>query len=128
MRCIGRGLESLKPFCAVLSLPNPVEQKSYDVINNTLSLVMKEVTEESMKRASVEETSSSPDNLLVVNAGKGRLTDSLIDKLAHCYGNAIRCKSTNLKEMRKAILVVWGHSCITDDEPMHWFCSANPNA
>ncbi|GFY12259.1 uncharacterized protein TNCV_283621 [Trichonephila clavipes] len=244
-----------------MSLPNPVEQKSYDVINNKLSRVMKEVAEESMKRAAVEENSSSPDNLLTgpkqgkvldrevlssfckgcdsykgvkfgikynkwqrahkiscrknysgsagkmevdgmlrifnrseklhnlkysnyigdgdtktFNAlsenkpygddhlilkiecvghvqkrmgtrlrklklvyskkklsdgktigGKGRLTDSLIDKLAHYYGNAIRCNSTSVKEMRKAIWAVWGHSCSTDDEPMHWFCPTNPN-
>ncbi|GFX74305.1 uncharacterized protein TNCV_3452531 [Trichonephila clavipes] len=58
MRCIGQGLESLKTFCVVMSLPNPVEQKSYDVINNKLSRVMKEVAEESMKRAAVEENSS----------------------------------------------------------------------
>ncbi|GFU49515.1 uncharacterized protein TNCV_1590611 [Trichonephila clavipes] len=199
MRCIGQGLESLKTFCAVMSLPNPVEQKSYDVINNKLSRVMKEVAEESMKRAAVDENSSSPDNLLTVSGdgtwkkrghssligvctvikgktgdgdtktfnvlsenkpygddhliqkiecvghvqkrmgtrlrklklvyskkklsdgktigGKGRLTDSLIDKLAHYYGNAIRCNSTSVKEMRKAIWAVWDHSCSTDDEP-----------
>ncbi|GFU03618.1 hypothetical protein TNCV_199701 [Trichonephila clavipes] len=51
-------------FCAVMSLPKPVEQKkSHDVINNKLSRVMKEVAEESMKMAAVEEYSSSPDNL-----------------------------------------------------------------
>ncbi|GFT11223.1 uncharacterized protein TNCV_1143671 [Trichonephila clavipes] len=283
MRCIGQGLESLKTFCAVMSLPNPVEQKSYDVINNKLSRVMKEVAEESTKRAAVEENSSSPDNLLTVSGdgtwktrghssfigvctvigaetgkvldrevlssfckgcdsyngvkfgikynkwqralkiscrknysgsagkmevdgmlrifnrseklhnlkysnyigdgdtktfnalsenkpygddhliqkiecvghvqkrmgtrlrklklvyskkklsdgktigGKGRLTDSLIDKLAHYYGNASRCNSTSVKEMRKAIWAVWRHSCSTDDEPMHWFCPTNPN-
>ncbi|GFU13707.1 uncharacterized protein TNCV_939341 [Trichonephila clavipes] len=283
MRCIGQGLESLKTFCAVMSLPNPVEQKSYDIINNKLSRVMKEVAEESMKRAAVEENSSSPDNLLTVSGdgtwktrghssligvctvigaetgkvldrevlssfwkgcdsykgvkfgikynkwqrahkiscrknyfgsagkmevdgmlrifnrseklhnlkysnyigdgdtktfnalsenkpygddhliqkikcvghvqkrmgtrlrklklvysknklpdgktigGKGRLTDSLTDKLAHYYGNAIRCNSTSVKEMRKAIWAVWGHFCSTDDEPMHWFCPTNPN-
>ncbi|GFT74208.1 uncharacterized protein TNCV_4081291 [Trichonephila clavipes] len=59
--------------------------------------------------------------------GKGRLTDSLIDKLSHYYGNTIRCNSTSVKEMRKAIWAVWGHSCSTDDEPMHWFCPTNPN-
>ncbi|GFS97816.1 uncharacterized protein TNCV_2017881 [Trichonephila clavipes] len=148
MRCIGQGLESLKTFCAVMNLPNPVEQKSYDVINNKLSRVMKEVAEESMKRAAVEENSSSPDNLLtvsgdgtwktrghssligvctVIRAETGRLTDSLIDKLAHYYGNAIRCNSTSVKEMRKAIWAVWGHSCSTVDEPMHWFGPTNPN-
>ncbi|GFY16175.1 uncharacterized protein TNCV_2348201 [Trichonephila clavipes] len=192
-----------------MSLPNPFEQKSYDVINNKLSRVMKEVAEESMKRAAVEENSSSPDNLLTVSGdgtwktrghssligvctvigaetgdgdtktfnalsenkpygdnhliqkiecvghvqkrmgtrlrklklvyskkklsdgktigGKGRLTDSLIDTLAHYYGNAIQCNSTSVKEMRKAIWAVWGHSCSTDDEPMHWFCPTNPN-
>ncbi|GFU04750.1 uncharacterized protein TNCV_4377761 [Trichonephila clavipes] len=283
MRCIGQGLESLKTLYAVMSLPNPVEQKSYDVINNKLSLDMKEVTEERMKRAAVEENSSSPDNRLMVSGdstwktrghlsligvctvigaetgkvldmevlstfckgcdsykgvkfgikynkcqrahkisyrknysgsagkmevdwmlrifnrseklhslkysnyigdgdtktfnalsenkpygddhliekiecvghvqkrmgtrlrklklvyskkklsdgktigGRGRLTDSLIDKLAHYYGNAIRCNSTSVKEMRKAIWAVWGHSCSTDDEPMHLFCPTNPN-
>ncbi|GFW06728.1 uncharacterized protein TNCV_3288291 [Trichonephila clavipes] len=167
-----------------MSLPNPVEQKSHDVINNKLSRVMKEVAEESMKMAAVEEYSSSPDNLLTVSGDgtwktrghssligvctvigaetgdgdtktfnalsenkpygddyliqkiervghvqkrMGRLTDSLIDKLAHYYGNAIRCNSTSVKEMRKAIWAVWGHSCSTDDEPIHWFCPTNPN-
>ncbi|GFV60329.1 uncharacterized protein TNCV_3469651 [Trichonephila clavipes] len=113
-----------------MSLPNHFEQKSYDVINNKLSRVMKDVAEESMKRAAVEENSSSPDNLLTVSGdgtwktrghssligvctvigaetgGKGRLTDSLIDTLAHYYGNAIRCNSTSVKKMRKAIWVV----------------------
>ncbi|GFU23807.1 uncharacterized protein TNCV_1592091 [Trichonephila clavipes] len=58
--------------------------------------------------------------------GKGRLTDSLIDKLG-THGNAIRYNSTSVKEMRKAIWAVWGHSCSTDDEPIHWFCPTNPN-
>ncbi|GFW64170.1 uncharacterized protein TNCV_708751 [Trichonephila clavipes] len=66
MRCIGQGLESLETFCTVMSLPNPVEQKSY-VIYNKLSLVMKEVSAESMKRAAVEENSSSPDNLFTLS-------------------------------------------------------------
>ncbi|GFS83714.1 uncharacterized protein TNCV_610611 [Trichonephila clavipes] len=60
-------------------------------------------------------------------SAKGRLTDSLIDKLAHYYCNATRCNSTSVKEMREAIWAVWGHSCSTDDEPMHWFCPTNPN-
>ncbi|GFV26532.1 CCHC-type domain-containing protein [Trichonephila clavipes] len=80
-----------------MSLPNPVEQKSHDVINNKLSRVMKEVAEESMKMAAVEENSSSPDNLLTVSGDgtwKTRGHSSLID---------------------------------TDDEPMHWFCPTNPN-
>ncbi|GFW16937.1 uncharacterized protein TNCV_2760651 [Trichonephila clavipes] len=84
--------------------------------------IMKVVAEESMKRAAVEENSSSPDNGKWLEDERtfivdwSRLTDSLIDKLAHYYGNAIRCNSTSVKEMRKAIWAVWGHSCSTDDE------------
>ncbi|GFU64092.1 uncharacterized protein TNCV_481761 [Trichonephila clavipes] len=33
----------------------------------------------------------------------------------------------SVKELRKAIWAVWGHSCSTDDEPMHWFCPTNSN-
>ncbi|GFT77167.1 uncharacterized protein TNCV_1984551 [Trichonephila clavipes] len=186
MRCIGQGLESLKTFCAVMSLPNPVEQKSYDVINNKLSRVMKEVAEKSMKRAAVEENSSSSDNLLTVSGdgtwktrGHSSLIgvctvigaetgdgdsktfnalsenkpygdDHLIQKI-ECVGHVQKRMGTRLrklklvyskkklsdgktiggkgsvKEMRKAIWAVWGHSCSTDDEPMHWFCPTNPN-
>ncbi|GFW84968.1 uncharacterized protein TNCV_682561 [Trichonephila clavipes] len=165
-----------------MSLPNPVEQKSYDVINNKLSRVMKEVAEESMKRAAVEENSSSPDNLLTVSGdgtwktrghssligvctvigaetGDGDTKtfnalsenkpygdDYLIQKI-ECVGHVQKRMGTRLrklklvyskkklsdgktiggKEMRKAIWAVWGHSCSTDDEPMHWFCPTNPN-
>ncbi|GFS72906.1 uncharacterized protein TNCV_2946671 [Trichonephila clavipes] len=60
--------------------------------------------------------------------GKGRLTDSLIDKLAHYYGNAIRCNSTSVKEMRKAILGCLG--VILAALMMNrytGFCPTNPN-
>ncbi|GFT98059.1 uncharacterized protein TNCV_3362661 [Trichonephila clavipes] len=171
MRCIGQGLESLKTFCAVMSLPNPVEQKSHDVINNKLSRVMKEVAEESMKMAAVEEYSSSPDNLLTVSGDGnwktrghssligvctviGAETGKVLDRevlSSFCKGcdsykgvkfgikynkngkERIRFHVEKLfwlccvKEMRKAIWAVWGHSCSTDDEPMHWFCPTNPN-
>ncbi|GFV66130.1 hypothetical protein TNCV_5073321 [Trichonephila clavipes] len=79
-RDAGQDLESLKIFCAVMSLPNPVGQKSYDVVNNKIPLVMKEVTEESMKKADVEENSSSPDNLLTVSGeGTWKTTEDI-----HC--------------------------------------------
>ncbi|GFT66600.1 uncharacterized protein TNCV_2737871 [Trichonephila clavipes] len=108
-----------------MSLPNPVEQKSYDVINNKLSRVMKEVAEESMKRAAVEENSSSPDNLLTVSGDgtwKTRGHSSLIGVCTVCNRGR-----NSVKEMRKDIWAVWGHSCSTDDGPMHWFCPTNPN-
>ncbi|GFU70371.1 uncharacterized protein TNCV_2916341 [Trichonephila clavipes] len=209
-----------------MSLPNPVEHKSHDVINNKLSRVMKEVAEESMKMAAVKEYSSSPDNLLtvsgdgtwktrghssligvctVIGAETGKVLDREVlssfckgcdsykgvkfgikynknGKRAHkisCRKNysgsagdgdtktfnalsenkpygydyliqKIECVGYVQKRMgtrlRKLILVyskrnylmckgnaeshlgcVWGHSCSTDDEPMHWFCPTNPN-
>ncbi|GFX09254.1 hypothetical protein TNCV_2272761, partial [Trichonephila clavipes] len=36
---------------------------------------------------------------------------------------AVKCKGN----AEKAIWAVWGHSCSTDDEPIHWFCPTNPN-
>ncbi|GFT76916.1 uncharacterized protein TNCV_3597751 [Trichonephila clavipes] len=185
MRCIGQGLESLKTFCAVMSLPNPVEHKSHDVINNKLSRVMKEVAEESMKMAAVKECSSSPDNLLTVSGdgtwktrghssligvctvigaetGDGDTKtfnalsenkpygdDYLIQKI-ECVGYVQKRMGTRLRKLilvyskRNYLMVkllavkckgnaeshlgcVWGHSCSTDDEPMHWFCPTNPN-
>ncbi|GFS35018.1 hypothetical protein TNIN_269121 [Trichonephila inaurata madagascariensis] len=64
MRCISQNLRSIKTTCEVMSFSNPIEQKPYDVINNELSLVTKEVAEESMKRAVFEENSSSSDDIL----------------------------------------------------------------
>ncbi|GFV31673.1 uncharacterized protein TNCV_2189861 [Trichonephila clavipes] len=155
MRCIGQGLESLKTFCAVMSLSNPVEHKSH-VINNKLSRVMKEVAEESMKMAAVEEYSSSPGfngdgdtktfNALSENKPYG--DDYLIQKI-ECVGYVqrewvqdlgklilvyskrnylmVKLLAVKCKEMRKHLGCVWSHSCSTDDEPMHWFCPTNPN-
>ncbi|GFU87298.1 uncharacterized protein TNCV_2715841 [Trichonephila clavipes] len=56
--------------------------------------------------------------------GKVRLTDSLIDKIAHYYGKAIRCNSTSVKEMRKP-LGLFG--VILAALMMNWFCRTNPN-
>ncbi|GFV61426.1 hypothetical protein TNCV_2898011, partial [Trichonephila clavipes] len=68
---------------------------------------MKEVAEESMKMAAVEEYSSSPDNLLTVSGDgtwKTRGHSSLI-----------------------GVCTVIGARNSTDDEPIHWFCPTNPN-
>ncbi|GFT63005.1 uncharacterized protein TNCV_1607701 [Trichonephila clavipes] len=155
-----------------MSLPNPVEQKSHDVINNKLSRVMKEVAEESMKMAAVEEYSSSPDNLLTVSGDGtwktrghssligvctviGAETGKVLDRevlSSFCKGCdsykgvkfGIKYNKNGKERIRfhvekffMALLCkgnaeshlgcVWGHSCSTDDEPMHWFCPTNPN-
>ncbi|GFV39174.1 uncharacterized protein TNCV_1157591 [Trichonephila clavipes] len=112
-----------------MSLPNSVEQKSYDVINNKLSRVMKEVAEESMKRAAVEENSSSPDNLLTVNGDgtwKTRGHSSLI-------GVCTVIGAETGQVLDREVLSSFCKGCDsykgvnTDDEPMHWFCPTNPN-
>ncbi|GFY60932.1 hypothetical protein TNIN_447141 [Trichonephila inaurata madagascariensis] len=54
----------------------PCEERVYQLVNNKLSLAMKEVAEESIKRAAVEQNSSSPDNLLAISGdGSGRRKD-----------------------------------------------------
>ncbi|GFX60394.1 uncharacterized protein TNCV_4076161 [Trichonephila clavipes] len=125
-----------------MSLPNPVEQKSHDVINNKLSRVMKEVAEESMKMAAVEEYSSSPDNLNgdgdtktfnALSENKPYGDDYLIQKI-ECVGHVQKRMGTRLmklklvyskKELSDGKTI--GGKGSTDDEPMHWFCPTNPN-
>ncbi|GFU26918.1 uncharacterized protein TNCV_1914261 [Trichonephila clavipes] len=91
--------------------------------------------------AAVEEYSSSPDNRLTVSGDgtwKTRGHSSLIGvctvigaetgKVLDREVLSSFCKGCDsVKEMRKTIWSVWGHSCSTDDEPMHWFCPTNPN-
>lgn len=54
--------------------------------------------------------------------GKGRLTDSVIDKLTTYYGMAIRQHSNDYKEMQKAIWAIWYHKRSNDKEAIHDFC------
>lgn len=60
--------------------------------------------------------------------GKGRLTDSSINKLTNYYGNAIRGNTASVSDMRTAIWAVWAHTGSSDEEPMHWFCPKGPNS
>ncbi|GFS96111.1 uncharacterized protein TNCV_3309231 [Trichonephila clavipes] len=137
-----------------MSLPNPVEQKSHDVINNKLSRVMKEVAEESMKMAAVEEYSSSPDNLLTVSGDGtwktrghssligvctviGAETGKVLDRevlSSFCKGCdsykgvkfGIKYNKNGKERIRFHVeKLFW--LCCTDDEPIHWFCPTNPN-
>lgn len=54
--------------------------------------------------------------------GKGRLTDSAINRLAVYYGNAIRQHSDSVTNMRKAVWAIYFHTRSSDDEPLHSFC------
>ncbi|GFS66183.1 hypothetical protein TNCV_2511251 [Trichonephila clavipes] len=57
---------------------NPVEQKSYDFIDNKISLVTKKVTEEKHEKGNCRKFSST-DNLLTVRCdGPGRRHSSAI--------------------------------------------------
>ena len=57
--------------------------------------------------------------------GKGRLTDSQIDKIQRQYGIAIRANKKNLVKMRENVWAVYFHKLSTDDNPLHNFCTAN---
>ena len=51
--------------------------------------------------------------------GKGKLTDSMIDKLQNYYGIAIRSNSGNLKSMKRDILASLWHCASTVSRPFH---------
>ena len=51
--------------------------------------------------------------------GKGKLTDSMIDKLHNYYGIAIRSNSGNLKSMKRDILASLWHCASTVRRPFH---------
>ena len=55
--------------------------------------------------------------------GKGKLTDSQIDKLQNYYGIAIRSNVGNLAGMKKAIHASLMHCASTEQCPLHDHCS-----
>jgi hypothetical protein len=58
--------------------------------------------------------------------GPGRLTDSVINKLQVCFGNAIRANKNCFDDMRKAVWAIWFHECSTDLHPQHAFGPKGP--
>lgn len=54
--------------------------------------------------------------------GRGKLTDSLIDKLQNYYGIAIRCNVGNLAGMKKAIHASLMHCASSEARPLHDHC------
>nr|XP_042913800.1 uncharacterized protein LOC122273890 [Parasteatoda tepidariorum] len=57
-----------------------------------------------------------------VLGGRGRLTDSQIDKLQTYYGLAIRRNVGNLDHMRQAVWAIFYHKYSTDEKPQHGLC------
>lgn len=60
--------------------------------------------------------------------GKGKLTDSMIDKLQNYYGIAIRSNSGNLAEMKSNVLATLFHCASTEQRPLHTYCPAGENS
>lgn len=58
--------------------------------------------------------------------GKGRLTESLIQKITSYYGNSIRENKNDFSKMRKSIWAIWMHMVSTDSYPQHFFCPKDP--
>ena len=55
MRCIGQGLASMKIFCGVMNMHPPVEQPTYNLINDAIALATNEIAQESMSDAAISE-------------------------------------------------------------------------
>ena len=60
--------------------------------------------------------------------GKGKLTDSLIDKLQNYYGIAIRSNIGNLKGMKSAIYASIFHCAASDRRNLHHHCPDGPDS
>lgn len=54
--------------------------------------------------------------------GRGRLTDSEVDKLQLYYGMAIRRNSADVKAMMKDIWAIFFHKLSTNEKPQHGLC------
>ncbi|GFX75424.1 CCHC-type domain-containing protein [Trichonephila clavipes] len=54
--------------------------------------------------------------------GKGKLSDSFIDKIQNYYGIAIRSNIGNLEEMQRAVIAAFYHCCSGKSNPMHGQC------
>ncbi|KAK3911583.1 Halomucin [Frankliniella fusca] len=54
-------------------------------------------------------------------AGKGWLTDKIIDQIAQYYGKAIRSSKT-VTEMKTKVWAIYYHMSATDAKPTHQFC------
>ena len=61
--------------------------------------------------------------------GKGKLTDSMIDKMQNYYGIAIRSNKGSLEKMKGNILATLFHCASTDKRPFHSaYCPAGEDS
>ncbi|GFX21222.1 uncharacterized protein TNCV_2251701 [Trichonephila clavipes] len=55
-------------------------------------------------------------------SGKGKLTDSFIDRLQNYYGIAVRCNVGNLSGLQQNVIVAWFHCSSSVEKPTHGQC------
>ena len=55
-------------------------------------------------------------------SGRGRLTNSKIDKLQVYYEKAIRDNTHGIESMQKAVMAIWHHTKSTNENPDHDLC------
>ncbi|XP_055943287.1 uncharacterized protein LOC129972975 [Argiope bruennichi] len=60
--------------------------------------------------------------------GRGKLTDTFIDKLQNYYGIAIRSNVNDLEGMQKAVIAAFFHCCSSAKQPMHGQCPVGPES
>ena len=61
-------------------------------------------------------------------AGRGRLTDAMIDKMQNYYGIAIRSNVGDLRGMKKAVHATLFHCASNDARPLHDHCPPGPGS
>ena len=61
-------------------------------------------------------------------SGKGKLTDSMIDKLQNYYGIAIRSNVGDLQGMKKAVLASLFHCASSESRHLHDYCPIGANS
>ena len=64
----------------------------------------------------------------IAETEKGKLTDSLIDKMQNYYGIAIRANVGNLNEMKNAVLASFFHCASSDACPLYNYCPVGPDS
>lgn len=61
-------------------------------------------------------------------SGKGKLTDTFIDRLQNYYGIAIRANVGNLKSMQQNVIAALFHCASNSKKPMHGQCPPGENS
>lgn len=84
MRCIGQGLASMKVFCGLMNMHPPVEQSTYDLINETILAATNEVTADSLSNAAELETKLTNSSDITVSCDGTWLTRGHTSRFGVC--------------------------------------------